>query len=630
MDETMIALRLLFLFLILALHACSVPVSRPEVPKAPDQQALTLIQQSDYVGAARVYLALASNTTETLKRGDYHMSAVEWLLRANQIQDAKLNLASLQQYADVTLRWRILLAQAEIDNAEGRAQDALARLANVRDTPIPVSLHTRYYSAQATALEIQQNYEAAARLRALHLDPLLRTPQERELNHRAIWRNLQPLSLEQLNRNSDNATWNGWLALGLLLKTTQTQFQEPALNSWRQRFPQHPANHTIAASERSETRLNVSDGSAAPSTSPYPQQPGHQGFKPHIALLLPLSGKLKRHSEAVRDGFMAAWYADGQRSAIRVYDTNTADLNDIYRQALHNGAAAIAGPLDKEEVLRLMQILAGQPAPVPILALNVLDSSILNSTTMPPNFYQFSLAPEDEALDAALWAWQDGHRNAAILVPANDWGQRMSNAFYSQWQALGGQIVENRTYENNFGAPIKAIVSHKNYLDMVFIAAYPAEGRQIKPQFRFYLAGNIPLYASSHIYSGIPDSSQDRDIDGVRFVEMPWRIKSMSTASAPSTDLYPQLSTQWPDRYGNRLLAFGIDAYHVTQRLPLSNNGQTILNGESGVLAPNRQGIVQRRLLRAWFNKGLPQALNALDTAPIQEAPLPNADYSQR
>jgi uncharacterized protein len=628
------AIRALLLILVLALHACSsVPTSRPvaETPKAPEHQARTLLQQGDYVNAARAYLTLAASTVEPNKRGDYQITAVELFLRAKQTHEPKPVLLSLHQHSDATLRWRALFAQAEIDLLEGRGQEAAARLAAIQQTPMPLSLHGRYYLLQADILESQQQHEQAARLRALQLDPLLRNQGEREANHRALWRNLQQLTPAQLGASAENPVWQGWLALALLLKTTQPQYQLQAIESWRQRFPQHPATQMLTTGS-DEARLSVTDGSlsATPGSANYPQQPGHQGFKPHIALLLPLSGNLKRHAESVRDGFMAAWYADGQRSAVRVYDSTTADLDNTYRQAIQNGAAAVVGPLDKEEVLRLLQALGGQPAPVPTLALNVLDASILNSTTMPPNFYQFSLAPEDEAIDAALWAWQDGHRSAAILTPSNEWGQRLANAFRDQWQALGGQIVDTRSYEDNFAQPVRGIVSHKSYLDMVFIAAYPVEGRRIKPQFRYYLAGGLPLYATSHIYSGIRDVSQDRDLDGVRFVEIPWRLKSMTGSDDLNQDLYPQLSRQWPDLYSNRLLAFGIDSYYLAQRLPLPNNGQIVLRGESGQLSVDRRGLIQRRLQQALFSNGLARGLNILDTAPTaQEEFLPSADQSR-
>ncbi len=156
---------------------------------------------------------------------------------------------------------------------------------------------------------------------------------------------------------------------------------------------------------------------------------------------------------------------------------------------------------------------------------------------------------------------------------------------------------------------------------MVFVAAYPNNARRIKPQFRFALADprrgtlgpNIPLYATSHVYSGASAPNLDRDLNHVRFVEIPWRIKGMDEASMIASsmagDLYPSLRSQWPNRYSNRLLALGIDAFRLTQRLSMS-----------------QQGTIHRNLHRAWFKNGLARALDGY-SAPITPETTPSADY---
>ena len=71
----------------------------------------------------------------------------------------------------------------------------------------------------------------------------------------------------------------------------------------------------------------------------------------------------------------------------------------------------IIGPLEKQHVARLHSETA---LPVPTLALNNVEGSSSYSNLL----YQFALSPENEAVQIAERAWQDGHRYAAILSPA--------------------------------------------------------------------------------------------------------------------------------------------------------------------------------------------------------------------
>src|SRR5262249_48034464 len=72
-----------------------------------------------------------------------------------------------------------------------------------------------------------------------------------------------------------------------------------------------------------------------------------EGFRParHVALLLPTEGALKAVALPVRDGFFAAYFADGkaQRPEVRTYDSgNTAqDAVSAYQQAVKDGADRI-------------------------------------------------------------------------------------------------------------------------------------------------------------------------------------------------------------------------------------------------------------------------------------------------
>src|SRR5690606_29923358 len=63
-------------------------------------------------------------------------------------------------------------------------------------------------------------------------------------------------------------------------------------------------------------------------------------------------------------------------------------------------------------------------------------------------------------------------------------------------------------------------------IDMVFMLAKPAQARVIKPLLDFYYAGDLAVYSTSRIYTGYPIPRLDRDLDKVRFTEMPFVVES--------------------------------------------------------------------------------------------------------
>ena len=95
-----------------------------------------------------------------------------------------------------------------------------------------------------------------------------------------------------------------------------------------------------------------------------------------VALLLPLSGPLGSAGGAIRDGFLAAFFADPDleaRPRVRILDTGeTVDgALEAYRLAVEGGATRVVGPLAREQVAAVQE---AQTVPVPVLALNHPDN----------------------------------------------------------------------------------------------------------------------------------------------------------------------------------------------------------------------------------------------------------------
>ncbi|MFA5941998.1 MAG: penicillin-binding protein activator [Sinimarinibacterium sp.] len=295
-----------------------------------------------------------------------------------------------------------------------------------------------------------------------------------------------------------------------------------------------------------------------------------------MALLLPLSGPFAATAEAVRDGVLARHFAAGGSGTVRVYDVGESreQLSAAYRRALDEGAGFIVGPLTKDGVAQI----ASMNPPVPVLGLNYLDAG----TQLPFSFYQFGLAPEDEARAAADDASARALRRAIALVPEGDWGARVLAAFEDQLRKRGGRIVaagryrqgisdqkevisqlmgvaasedRHRALTTALGAKTEFESRRRADVDLVFLATRASDARVLLPQFRFYRAGGLPLYATSLIYDGRVDA----DIAGLRFCDMPFMIEAdgdlsrerMAAGGLPSVAAYP------------RLYALGRDAYQI-------------------------------------------------------------------
>ena len=76
--------------------------------------------------------------------------------------------------------------------------------------------------------------------------------------------------------------------------------------------------------------------------------------------------------------------------------------------------------------------------------------------------FQFGLSPDEEAQQVAERTWLDGHVNAAVLVPIGPWGERVSMAFKTRWEEIGGRVIEQQPYNaarNDYSDPIRMLLN---------------------------------------------------------------------------------------------------------------------------------------------------------------------------
>src|SRR6202051_4322871 len=198
-----------------------------------------------------------------------------------------------------------------------------------------------------------------------------------------------------------------------------------ALANWKRLFPQHPANASVLA--MASTQIAAA--------TELPDQ---------IALLLPLSGRAEAVGVAGRDGFIAAYLEQppATRPRLKIYDVAAGSVGNAYTQAISEGAGFVGGPPHKEGVPAVVPLSNGR---TPVLALNFLGDSI----STPHNFYQYALLPEDEARIVARRAAADGRLNGVVIVPGNEWGNRVAAAFADELSRLGGTVLDSAHFETS-------------------------------------------------------------------------------------------------------------------------------------------------------------------------------------
>ncbi|MCR3796361.1 penicillin-binding protein activator [Pseudomonas aeruginosa] len=562
-----------------------------ELPRTPNASIEQLLQQASQSKPEEAALLRLSAADLAYQQKD--------LARSTAIlgQIPLESLKPAQQVFASTLNAELALARSK----PKAALQALQHPSMQHLSELPVTQQVRTQRAKAQALAADGQVLAAAKER-IYFAPLLEGPAVIE-NQEKIWTLVSSLPVDQLQPSANEGDLSGWLALARITKTSPTlQQQQASIESWQQQNPEHPAaKHLPAALEKLKTLS---------------QQP-----LTRIALLLPQQGQLANVARALQDGFLAAHFQAQQAGqnppSIKLYDsTQVRSLDDFYRQAQADGVELVVGPLEKPLV---KQLASREQLPITTLALNYSD----NSQEGPAGHRAcFFLGGEAEL---------EQLRRAVALVPRGEWGDRVLAAFSQSWQSAGGSLIaaehvdqpvqlaqqiadllqlrqrEGRAQrlQGALGSQIATQPSRRQDIDFVFLAATPQQARQIKPTLAFQYAGDLPVYATSHLYTGTNNPTQDQDLNGIRFCETPWLLN-------PSDPTRQQVAAQWPQANGSmgRLYAMGVDAYRLAPRLPeLKAVPSLQIDGLTGTLSLNPTQRIERQLQWAEFRNGQVQPL---------------------
>ena len=627
------------LALAVGLAGCQTREVRDEPERPPEATALGLVAEGRLAEAADEYAALSRNAAGAVAQ-DLMLKAVALLLDIGRTGRASALMKELagQTFSGEMAPRRDLLA-ADLALQRGMPDRTIELLSGVPAGRFGPASTTRFHLLLARAYEDTGRFIEAARER-IALDATLVGDTRRAANHNALWDALTRADPARREKELPHATGTlvGWLHLAAIVEEHQPSptALERELTRWRAMFPSHPANGEIVATMLGAVRESV-------------RQPTR------IALLLPLHGDFTEAANAVRDGFLAAWYADAanaQRPAVEIHDTSFEAIDVVYTRAVEAGADFVVGPLRRDPVTT---IACGDSALVTTLALNETDrrasSSGEHAQDCDPEqavrkLYHFTLAPEAEARQIAEHAWIEGFAKAVAFTREGNWGERVYRAFAGEWERLGGILLDHRALPPDataVGEPVSMALgvsrSHerakdvsriigrsveheprrRHDIDFVFIAAFPADARQFMPQLAFHHGGELPVYATSHIWSGTPDPTNDRDLDGIVFGDMPWLV-----APSESDRL---LRGQIEEAFGGRgprlprLHAFGADAYRLATRLRrITGDGLESLEGHTGRLSVDANHRIVRRLAWTRFAAGVPTTPNESDGTGVEPA----------
>lgn len=579
---------------------------------------------ADISEPASHYLQLAESSQPPQTQA-YLLTAVRRLLEDRMLSQAQTLLYQINMAGTpIDMRQQKTLLQARLYLLKGKSKSAFRLLNSLARQPDMMPNNQQdYHELLAEAYLAQNNIEKSIQQRIILSSFLTNAPKAQQTNQQLIWTNLQHLdttTLTQLYQKNNEPVLKGWVTLAYISQTSQDNIDQliTRLKAWRSEYPNHPGNSILPASLNTDAAVIAN-------------QPKK------VALLVPLTGNLKASGQAIRNGFLTAYFYNKKNSAktppVTVIDSNKGDIKQIYQQAIDNGADVIVGPLSKSNLNALTADTSSLP--VPTIALNTLADYQSQSIK---NLYQFGLSSQDVATASADQIWDQGHDRALIIAPNNDWGQSTANTFITEWQKLGGQVIDQLNYNNKLNmstqvsnllrtrqsqqradslgktinTSFRFIPRRRQDIDVIFLIATPQQSQQIQPLLRFYFAGNLPIYATSSVFDGSNNSGYNRDLNGIIFPSMPWLLLQPNQLPNNLQVIQQQINQVWPNsaQRHNKLYALGIDAYQLTNRLnQLLIFPQYSLYGATGTLTLDQYNHVNRKLLWAQMQTTGPNLL---------------------
>jgi len=351
---------------------------------------------------------------------------------------------------------------------------------------------------------------------------------------------------------------------------------------------------TVARARRFLAALLLASVACAPSAQPLPTAGPPTGSTadadgPTLALVLPKPESVfGRAAEAVRQGFFAAnqaYQVKGSKTVIQVLevDDDAAQLQTAIGGAAQRGVKVVVGPLLRSDV---NAVIDGGYASTPLVALNYPD----RDAAAPAKMIALGLSAEAEAqyvVRIALAEFVGTRRSPGsaprfvVLAGPSALERRVAQAYVGALRAAGETplLIDTATELRDRLARLIDPDRH----DAVFLALDAGGGAMLRARIpRPILIFGTSLLNAAGGTSTPEATALAHDLDGVRFVDIPWLLRGDGSMGAngplPAAPLPPDLA---------RLYALGVDAYRVAQRWSAGDT-QFTLDGMTGRLRVDR------------------------------------------
>jgi len=501
-----------------------------------------------------------------------------------------------------------------------------------------VEWQIRYFQSLSDAYFANHNYLESARQR-IALDDLIDQQLALEQNNEKIWSAINEMSpefLQQTISDFNSKRENGWLEIVYINKMWGNQPDRllKEMEQWKLRFPLHSAT---VVQPKSLQRVALVET-----------------IKPKkIAVLLPLSGRLARPGRMVHDGLVAAHYQQQDMNdipTIQFYDTAKSFSGlASYKEAIADGADFIIGPISKQAI---DEIVEQDSLATPTLFLNTSNKD----TQRHSQIFQFVLSIEDEAIQAAHRAWENGYRKGIAFLPSDSRGRRAQKAFKEYFEQLGGELIDTQEYddikllnknvqnllrvnasierkrnlEKILGRNLEFEIRRRQDADFIFMLSQPRAARQIKPFIDFYFALDLPVIATKRVYSGKNDPQLDNDLNGIEFSDVPLYISQQSDILGTRNTI-KEIDPKILNGSNGRFFAIGFDAYQIISQITkLQAFPDYRWYGLSGEIGVDENGFVHRYLTWAKFKNGIPQVTKERQSPIIQQSKQPLSFVGKR
>lgn len=431
-----------------------------------------------------------------------------------------------------------------------------------------------------------EDCESAITALSTHEPP---TELESELWSARMWSVLaSPCAYQSLFIDAtENVSVQGWWDLAEIMITSNSQEERIGkYRSWKFKYGDHLAARYPPASFQKQYEA--------------PQK---------IALLLPQSGPLSSAATAIKNGFLSAYLQTAlpESVSIDVYDTSTTEITTLVEQVVDEGVDVIVGPLDKENVRR---VLERNSANIPIVALNRPSHGV--PIRPQHDLVQLAQVVEDDAVAVARQLHRQDLQRVLLVLGDDHWCVRAAlsfrdtiedSVFIAAETVLSDlskatenvanllRVTQSTTRQSDIARTTRRTVEftarRRHDIDAIVAFVDHDEFTALSAALHYHFAGNIPVFLIEPTFRDLTRAGSYAD--GTAFTTTPAHLYPFSLTTQIQ-ESFADASVLYP------LYVFGVDAYRTTMQVEGVLSGEAIF-GYTGYLRRNDSGALVREPL---------------------------------